>query len=105
MVWSWSFKANVAITEILISHGLVVDSISFASIDENDEIKYSERFGGDGGKSEKKKKKKKKKRELGLNDTPLCLRNGSSSPACSLGDGSFFLGCLTWVFSDGHRNY
>ncbi|KAK0581475.1 hypothetical protein LWI29_014149 [Acer saccharum] len=53
MVWSWSFKANVAITEILISHGLVVDSISFASIDENDEIKYSERFGGDGGKSEK----------------------------------------------------
>ncbi|KAK4843011.1 hypothetical protein QYF36_002788 [Acer negundo] len=31
--------------------------------------------------------------------------NGLSSPACSLGDGSFFLGSLTWVFSDGHRNY
>ncbi|KAK1554350.1 hypothetical protein Q3G72_011009 [Acer saccharum] len=49
----WSFKANVAITEILISHVLVVDSISFASVDENGKLEYSERFGGDGGKSEK----------------------------------------------------
>ncbi|KAK1555537.1 hypothetical protein Q3G72_027845 [Acer saccharum] len=49
----WSFKAKVAITEIIITHGIVVDSISFTSIDENGKIEHSEKFGGGGGKTEK----------------------------------------------------
>ncbi|KAK1554415.1 hypothetical protein Q3G72_011771 [Acer saccharum] len=49
----WSFKAKVAITEIIITHGNVVDSISFTSIDENGKIEHSEKFGGGGGKTEK----------------------------------------------------
>ncbi|KAK2660531.1 hypothetical protein Ddye_007064 [Dipteronia dyeriana] len=49
----WSFKAKVAITEIIITHGIVVDSISFTSIDENGKFEHSEKFGGGGGKTEK----------------------------------------------------
>ncbi|TXG52222.1 hypothetical protein EZV62_021391 [Acer yangbiense] len=49
----WSFNAKVAITEIIISHGVVVDSISFMSIDENGKIEHSEKFGGGGGKTER----------------------------------------------------
>ena len=49
----WSFKAKVAITEIIITHGMVVDSVSFTSIDENGKIEHSEKFGGGGGKIEK----------------------------------------------------
>ncbi|TXG52223.1 hypothetical protein EZV62_021392 [Acer yangbiense] len=49
----WSFKAKVAITEIIITHGMVVDSVSFTSIDENGKIEHSEKFGGSGGKTEK----------------------------------------------------
>ncbi|TXG62628.1 hypothetical protein EZV62_009622 [Acer yangbiense] len=61
----WSFKAKVAITEIIISYGKensskladsikVVDSVSFASINENSKIEYSKKFGSpERGKSNK----------------------------------------------------
>ena len=49
----WSFKANGAITEIIISYGQVVDSIRFASVDQKNVKVYSKRFGGKGGKPKK----------------------------------------------------
>ncbi|TXG52229.1 hypothetical protein EZV62_021398 [Acer yangbiense] len=49
----WSFKANGAITEIIISYGKVVDSIRFASVDQKNVKVYSKRFGGKGGKPKK----------------------------------------------------
>ncbi|TXG52224.1 hypothetical protein EZV62_021393 [Acer yangbiense] len=53
----WSFKAKAGITEIIICHGWVVDSVSFASIDENGKIEYSKKFGSpERGKSDKAKR-------------------------------------------------
>ncbi|TXG55016.1 hypothetical protein EZV62_020272 [Acer yangbiense] len=49
----WSYKAKGAITEIIISSGEVVDSISFASVDTENIKTYSKKFGGRGGKSKK----------------------------------------------------
>ncbi|KAK1555206.1 hypothetical protein Q3G72_023347 [Acer saccharum] len=49
----WSFKAKVAITEIIICNGWVVDSVSFVGIDENGEIHYSKKYGGDCGEAHK----------------------------------------------------
>ncbi|KAK0598690.1 hypothetical protein LWI29_037039 [Acer saccharum] len=45
----WNYKPNGAITEIKISHGRVIDSLSFKSVDISDKCEYSDRFGGEGG--------------------------------------------------------
>ncbi|KAK1578251.1 hypothetical protein Q3G72_028780 [Acer saccharum] len=45
----WIYKPNDAVTEITISHGWVIDSLSFKSVDKNGKAKYSNRYGGEGG--------------------------------------------------------
>ncbi|KAK0597692.1 hypothetical protein LWI29_027675 [Acer saccharum] len=45
----WDYKPNGAITEIKISHGWVIDSISFKSVDQHGKCEDSGRFGGEGG--------------------------------------------------------
>lgn len=53
---SWSFKANRGgISEIVIMHGWAIDAISFKSDDRSGTFQYSEKFGGNGGKTEKVK--------------------------------------------------
>ncbi|KAK2652886.1 hypothetical protein Ddye_012742 [Dipteronia dyeriana] len=47
----WSYKPNGAITEITISHGWVIDSLSFKSVDQTGKCEDSGRFGGEGGVS------------------------------------------------------
>ncbi|TXG68444.1 hypothetical protein EZV62_003379 [Acer yangbiense] len=45
----WDYKPNGAITEIKISHGWVIDSVSFKSVDQHGKCEDSDRFGGEGG--------------------------------------------------------
>ncbi|KAI3733867.1 hypothetical protein L6452_13325 [Arctium lappa] len=46
---NWSFKAEGKITKILINHGDIIDSIGFASQDDDGNLLHSNRFGGFGG--------------------------------------------------------
>ncbi|TXG68434.1 hypothetical protein EZV62_003369 [Acer yangbiense] len=48
----WNYKPNGAITEITISHGWVIDSLSFKTVDKNGKSQYSDKFGGEGGDSD-----------------------------------------------------
>ncbi|TXG52226.1 hypothetical protein EZV62_021395 [Acer yangbiense] len=48
----WSFKPNGGITEIKLRRGVVIDSITFKSIDEKGNAESSNKFGGDGGGNE-----------------------------------------------------
>uniref|UniRef100_A0A7N2KSA7 Jacalin-type lectin domain-containing protein n=1 Tax=Quercus lobata TaxID=97700 RepID=A0A7N2KSA7_QUELO len=51
---SWSFKANKGgISEIVIMHGWAIDAISFKSDDRSGTFQYSDKFGGNGGRTEK----------------------------------------------------
>ncbi|KAF3949947.1 hypothetical protein CMV_024242 [Castanea mollissima] len=51
---SWSFKANKGgISEIVIMQGWAIDAISFKSDDRSGTFQYSDKFGGNGGKTEK----------------------------------------------------
>ncbi|KAM3758468.1 hypothetical protein ACB098_01G046200 [Castanea mollissima] len=51
---SWNFKANRGgISEIVIKHGWAIDAISFKSDDRSGTFQYSDKFGGNGGKTEK----------------------------------------------------
>jgi hypothetical protein len=50
----WSFKAKKgSITEIVVLHGEAIDSISFKSDDGDGAFEYSDKFGGEGGRSDK----------------------------------------------------
>ncbi len=50
----WSFKAKKGgITEIVILHGEAIDSISFKSDDGDGAFEYSDKFGGECGRSDK----------------------------------------------------
>ncbi|KAI3779059.1 hypothetical protein L2E82_08517 [Cichorium intybus] len=46
---NWSFKAEGKITKIIISHGECIDSIGFASQDEDGNNLHSQPYGGFGG--------------------------------------------------------
>lgn len=47
----WSFKANKGgISEIIITYGGAIDSISFKSEDEDGAFEYSDMYGGNDGK-------------------------------------------------------
>ncbi|KAK4838931.1 hypothetical protein QYF36_017646 [Acer negundo] len=48
----WNYKPNGAITEITISHGWVIDSLSFKTVNKNGKSEYSDKFGGEGGDSD-----------------------------------------------------
>ncbi|TXG52232.1 hypothetical protein EZV62_021401 [Acer yangbiense] len=45
----WSFKPNGGITEIKLRRGVLIESITFKSIDEKGNIETSNKFGGDAG--------------------------------------------------------
>nr|XP_043613897.1 mannose/glucose-specific lectin-like [Erigeron canadensis] len=45
----WSFKAEGKITKLIITHGECIDSIGFASQDDEGNTIHSHRFGGFGG--------------------------------------------------------
>ncbi|TXG68440.1 hypothetical protein EZV62_003375 [Acer yangbiense] len=44
--------ANNCNLEITISHGWVIDSLSFKTVDKNGKSEYSDKFGGEGGDSD-----------------------------------------------------
>lgn len=45
----WSFDVNGGITKIVVVYGEAIDSLLFKSIDEEGLIRYSPKFGGNGG--------------------------------------------------------
>ncbi|GLT92126.1 hypothetical protein SLE2022_099800 [Rubroshorea leprosula] len=49
----WSYKPKGSITEIVILHGWAIDSISFKSDNGNGSAEYSQKYGGEGGKTDK----------------------------------------------------
>ncbi|KAJ8530601.1 hypothetical protein K7X08_023482 [Anisodus acutangulus] len=49
----WNYELKTPIREILIGHGLIIDSIMFRAVDEKGTLIDSPRFGGDGGRKDK----------------------------------------------------
>ncbi|KAK2652836.1 hypothetical protein Ddye_012692 [Dipteronia dyeriana] len=62
----WSYMPKGGIKEIIINHGVIIESLSFRSVCANKESESSSKFGGEGGKSTLQMKKGRNKTQISI---------------------------------------